>query len=85
MKQHNKYLKRKDDWRNGAVIYQVLLDRFAPSQDDKSHIITHPRKMRAWDEKPSRGIFLEQHHYWTHELDFLGWRFKKSYKQNRLS
>jgi len=32
---------REKDWRSGAVIYQVLVDRFAPSAglDAKRHLV----------------------------------------------
>ena len=27
------FAQRELDWRNGAIVYQVLLDRFVPSLD----------------------------------------------------
>ena len=27
------YTQRERDWRNGAIVYQVLVDRFAPSAE----------------------------------------------------
>ncbi len=65
---------RAQDWRNGAVVYQIFLDRFAPSDrlQEKRHLYTSPRKLRAWSELPKSGKFLEQEHVWAQELEFWG-------------
>ncbi|MBN1371327.1 MAG: hypothetical protein JW987_05145 [Anaerolineaceae bacterium] len=69
-----KFAVREADWRNGAIVYQVIVDRFAPSQElpAKQHLYADPRKLRKWDETPARGYSLPEHHVWTHELDFWG-------------
>ena len=69
-----KFATREADWRNGAIVYQVIVDRFAPSQDlaAKQHLYADPRKLKNWDETPARGYSLPEHYVWTHELDFWG-------------
>jgi glycosidase len=66
--------QRERDWRNGAVVYQVLVDRFAPSTDlqAKRHLYPAPKTLRGWDELPAKGRYLEAHKVWSHEIDFWG-------------
>lgn len=68
------YEQREKDWRNGAIIYQVLVDRFAPSKDldEKIHLYKSPKVLKDWHETPKRGKFNEKVKYWTHELDYWG-------------
>lgn len=68
------YEKREADWRNGALIYQVLVDRFAPSAnlDAKRALYPAPKKLRAWTEEPKRGTYLDSARVWSHEIDFWG-------------
>lgn len=70
----NKFKKREADWRNGAIVYQVLVDRFNPSADleKKKHLYAYPKKLNAWDNPPKPGTFLEDVKYWSHELDYWG-------------
>ena len=65
---------RAADWRNGALVYQVLVDRFAPPEniEAKRHLYASPRKLRKWNESPQRGTFLSEHDVWSHEVDFWG-------------
>jgi glycosidase len=65
---------REQDWRNGAVVYQVLVDRFAPSAtlDAKRHLYPQPKALRGWGELPVKGRYLESHKIWSHEIDFWG-------------
>ncbi len=65
---------READWRIGAVVYQVLVDRFVPSLnlDAKAHLYDAPRRLRDWTQKPTRGKFLQDVKLWSHELDFWG-------------
>jgi glycosidase len=69
-----RYDKRAADWRNGAVVYQVLVDRFAPSAnlEAKRHLYPAPKTLRAWTEEPKRGTYLERERLWSHEIDFWG-------------
>jgi cyclomaltodextrinase len=66
--------QREADWRNGAVVYQVIVDRFAPSQnlEAKMEHYAPPRALREWHEQPTSGKPAEGTDYWTHELDFWG-------------
>ncbi len=65
---------RERDWRNGAVVYQVMVDRFAPSARlaDKLALYPAPKVLRAWSEAPLRGSFNESLQLWGHEIDFWG-------------
>ncbi len=65
---------RERDWRNGAVVYQVLVDRFAPSAnlDAKKHLYPAPKVLRKWDELPVAGKYLPDAKVWSHEIDFWG-------------
>ncbi len=68
------YEAREADWRNGAVTYQVLVDRFAPASnlEAKQHLYAAPKRLRTWDELPRQGHFLEEARLWSHEVDFWG-------------
>ena len=68
------YTRREADWRNGAVVYQVLVDRFAPSEDlaAKQHLYAPPRTLRSWTETPKAGSYIESAQVWSHEVDFWG-------------
>lgn len=65
---------RAKDWRMGAVVYQVLVDRFAPSNsiESKRHLYAAPKTLRAWNEVPEKGRYLEKEQLWSHEIDFWG-------------
>jgi glycosidase len=68
------YEDRERDWRNGAVVYQVLVDRFAPPADleAKRALYPPPKLLRAWTETPKRGPYLPEQKLSAHELDFWG-------------
>ena len=70
----NKYKSREKDWRNGAIVYQVLVDRFnlAKDLDAKKDLYKYPKKLNSWDTLPKPGVFLEEVKYWSHELDYWG-------------
>jgi len=61
---------RAADWRCGAVVYQALVDRFAP--DPASAGIAPPRRLRRPEELSTKGSFLPEAGVWSHELDFWG-------------
>ncbi len=65
---------RERDWRNGAVVYQVLVDRFAPSADldAKRALYPAPKTLHAWSEKPVQGQYLQAQKVWSHEIAFWG-------------
>jgi len=65
---------REQDWRCGAVVYQVLVDRFAPSADldAKRHLYPAPKTLHPWNEVPKQGQYLEEQGVWSHEIEFWG-------------
>lgn len=69
-----RYEAREADWRNGAVVYQVLVDRFVPPADleAKRSLYPAPKTLRAWSEQPRRGTYVPEQKVWSHELDFWG-------------
>ncbi|MBI3348007.1 MAG: glycoside hydrolase family 13 protein [Burkholderiales bacterium] len=68
------YERREADWRNGAIVYQVLVDRFVPSSnlDVKRHLYPAPKVLRDWAEPARPGVYLEAAKLNTQELDFWG-------------
>ena len=68
------YEQRERDWRNGAVVYQVLVDRFAPSADLAAKRLHYPapKRLRAWTDQPRPGTWLPEQQLWSHEIDFWG-------------
>lgn len=71
---HKEFEQRKKDWRNGAIVYQILVDRFHPSLNltEKIDLYAFPRTLKSWEALPKPGRFLNDYHYWSHELDFWG-------------
>ena len=65
---------RAKDWRNGAVVYQVMVDRFAPSTslERKKKLYPAPKRLRKWSENPTAGTYNQEQGMWSHELDFWG-------------
>lgn len=65
---------REKDWRNGAIVYQVLVDRFVPpaSLHAKRTLYPAPKVLHPWSETAKRGKYLESMHVWSHEIDFWG-------------
>ncbi|HEU5104052.1 MAG TPA: glycoside hydrolase family 13 protein [Roseiflexaceae bacterium] len=68
------FTKRERDWRNGAIVYQVLVDRFAPSGqlNSKLGLYAAPKVLRDWSEVPQPGIYLSDAKLNSQELDFWG-------------
>ena len=68
------FLRREKDWRNGGIVYQIFVDRFAPSLslETKRHLYQAPRTLQAWNALPKRGVKDPQTLYWSHELAFWG-------------
>ena len=69
---------READWRNGAIVYQVFVDRFAPSAnlDAKRSLYAAPRSLHDWSEVPVGGHSVPEIGLWSHELAFWGGDFK---------
>ena len=70
----SRFVAREQDWRNGAIVYQVLVDRFAPpaNLEAKRSLYPPPKVLRAWSEEPRAGHFVESAKVWSHEIDFWG-------------
>ncbi|MBF0545635.1 MAG: alpha-glucosidase C-terminal domain-containing protein [Candidatus Riflebacteria bacterium] len=68
------FQERASDWRNGAIVYQVLVDRFVPPQNpsEKSTRYAPPRVFKKWDELPKAGGYNLENKVWTHEIEFWG-------------
>lgn len=66
--------RRDADWRIGPIVYQVFVDRFAPSSDldAKKALYSEPRRLRDWKQLPEGGTYSDKAGVWTHELDFWG-------------
>ena len=65
---------REQDWRNGAIVYQVLVDRFVPPANlqAKRALYPPPRILRPRTEEAKRGKYMTASNVWSHELDFWG-------------
>lgn len=65
---------RENDWRMGGLVYQVFVDRFAPSANlaEKKHLYPSPKTLHSWNDLPQRGIKDSKTPYWSHELAFWG-------------
>jgi glycosidase len=68
------FAARERDWRNGAIVYQVFVDRFAPPADleAKRGLYPPPKTLRRWDELPTHGHYVPEAKVWSHEIDFWG-------------
>ena len=68
------YARREADWRQGAVVYQVLVDRFAPPADldAKRALYPAPKVLRHWGDTPKRGVYRDAERLWSHEIEFWG-------------
>lgn len=66
--------ERAADWRNGPVVYQIIVDRFVPSKTlgSKKALYSSPRRLLDWSETPKQGKYLEKDGVWSHEVDFWG-------------
>ncbi len=66
--------RREADWRVGPVVYQVFVDRFAPSRRlaAKRGLYHSPRRLRDWNDLPEPGSPVPELGVWSHELDFWG-------------
>lgn len=68
------FMQRERDWRNGAIVYQVLVDRFSPSTRLRAKLGLYPppKVLRGWSEVPKPGTYLPDAKLSSHELDFWG-------------
>ncbi|MFT3893725.1 MAG: glycoside hydrolase family 13 protein [Anaerolineales bacterium] len=72
------FANREKDWRNGAIVYQVLVDRFAPPADldSKRGLYPAPKRLRDWSEEAKKGGYLPDAKLYSHEIDFWGGDFE---------
>jgi cyclomaltodextrinase / maltogenic alpha-amylase / neopullulanase len=65
---------RAADWRNGAIVYQVIVDRFAPATnlEAKRALYPPPKRLRQWSEAPTGGAYVPEAGVYQHEIDFWG-------------
>lgn len=77
------FKNRDKDWRLGNIVYQVLVDRFSPSAnlEEKKKAYLYPRKLKQWNDLPTRGHYLEDARVWSHEVDFWGGDLKSLSKK----
>lgn len=68
------YDERLKNPNMGRIVYQVIVDRFVPSENltQKAALYAYPRTLKSWHETPKGGVFLEDVKYWSHELEFYG-------------
>lgn len=76
----NRYEMREKDFRVGAIVYQILIDRFVPSEsiDQKKAFYQYPKKLHTWSETPLPGTYMPDVKYWSHELDYWGGDLKSA-------
>lgn len=68
-------MKRRElDWRIGAVVYQIYVDRFAASSDLEKKKSLYPEEatFHTWEELPKGGHLVESAGYYSNELAFWG-------------
>jgi glycosidase len=68
----NTYSQRRADWRVGAVIYQVFVDRFVPPTDLKAKQSLYPTQLHTWEDQPVAQKYDEVRQVWPHVLEFWG-------------
>ncbi|OLP93602.1 Cyclomaltodextrinase [Symbiodinium microadriaticum] len=68
--------RRDKDWRIGAIVYQLFVDRFAPPDDFEAKKKLYPDVAEAtfhgWKELPKGGQLVESAGYYSNELAFWG-------------
>ena len=71
------FAERERDWRNGSIVYQVLIDRFVPSTrlESKRGLYPAPKVLRDWSETPKPGVYIEDERLNSQELEFWGGDF----------
>jgi glycosidase len=68
------FAARRADWRVGCIVYQILVDRFAPSERlaEKAPHYAAPKRLRNWNAPSTRGEWLPAERNVQGELDFYG-------------
>lgn len=62
------------DWRNGAIVYQVFVDRFCPPANlaSKRSLYSAPQALRTWAETPRPSVYDPKIKTYPHVLEFWG-------------
>ncbi len=78
LKEINKFSKRDSNWSNGAIVYQVLVDRFFKPEDFelRKSLYKAPKILKEWSDLPKPGPFVEKEKYYQHELEYWGGTLK---------
>ena len=65
---------RERDWRNGAIVYQIIVDRYVPGAnlEAKRALYPAPKVLLPWTETPKPGPYLADQKLSAHELHFWG-------------
>jgi glycosidase len=68
------FKNRVEDWRYGAIVYQVFVDRFvpAPNLKEKLSLYKHPQQLRNWEELPKPTPYDPILKTYPHVLEFWG-------------
>jgi cyclomaltodextrinase len=71
---HEDRTRRMNDWRVGDIIYQVIVDRFAPSTrlHEKLPHYAAPRTLKEWNEVPTQPGYYPEERISHGELQFWG-------------
>jgi glycosidase len=67
----SRFKQRDLNWHQGGVVYQVFVDRFAPSNQTNS-FYPFPKSFQSWDTLPTSGSKRKDVPHYDHELAFWG-------------
>lgn len=68
----NRFDERAKDWRNGAVVYQVFVDRFVPPANRQAKQVLYPTPLREWSQTPKATAFDPAMKTYPHVCEFWG-------------
>jgi glycosidase len=68
----NRFDLRANDWRNGAVVYQVFVDRFVPPANPQAKQSLYPTPLRDWSQTPEPTAYDPGIKTYPHVREFWG-------------
>ncbi|RYG23462.1 glycoside hydrolase family 13 protein [bacterium] len=68
----SRFDERAKDWRNGAVVYQVFVDRFAEPTNPSAKQRLYPTPLREWHQTPKATAFDPVLKTYPHVREFWG-------------
>ena len=68
----DRFTAREKDWRVGAVVYQVFVDRFAPPVDPIAKASLYPTALRPWSALPHATPYDPATKEYPHTREFWG-------------